>query len=355
MPLNVTKCETCEGNIIYDQEKQIWCCDSCGRTYMYEKPQEIYNKNIINVANAKFGESIEERLKAAETYLAKHHDYDKAKEMYHAIADKNPDSWQAWWGKVRAISHEFTKYDLEPDEDGNSSILGEMVENMNKILNVVEDEGDYSEICDKWNSYIQEIFAEYQTIYDKCSEAEGKLESDIERHEREEAELEDRHQRAEKQLKDQQLLCDNLTKELTHLKTKVLSKTELISGWTIWSGVLVLWIYSFIRLLSTQQIAYLGMGLLYLLAWIVDCIIWGILMIIYFVRKSSCRKKTEQLNQEQNKISIYEQAEQIACSKDNEMLETLIAKRDTLISSYKKSIVIGRFLANHDIDDLLLE
>ena len=78
-------------------------------------------------------------------------------------------------------------------------------------------------------------------------------------------------------------------------------------------------------------------------------------MIIYFVRKSSCRKKTEQLNQEQNKISIYEQAEQIACSKDNEMLETLIAKRDTLISSYKKSIVIGRFLANHDIDDLLLE
>lgn len=99
-----TKCSQCGGDLIVDAGKKTAVCPYCGTSFMISNPE-------VHIHN---GQSKEEKLRNAETFLTVHQDFKKAYTIFEQIANEFPDDYRGWWGMVRASTGKFqcTDYDL---------------------------------------------------------------------------------------------------------------------------------------------------------------------------------------------------------------------------------------------------
>ena len=115
MPLVKAQCTNCFGVIQVDNTKEAAICDSCGTPFIVEKAINNYiTHNDYNIQNAHFTvlneNSAKMKLKNAEVFLTKHHDYDKAFQLYKEASELIPDDYQPWLGLARILTSDFTRY-----------------------------------------------------------------------------------------------------------------------------------------------------------------------------------------------------------------------------------------------------
>lgn len=132
MPLVSKRCPECGGELMVDEKKKEAVCQYCGTSFMISNPE-------VHVHN---GQSMEEKLNSAETFLTVHQDFEKAYAIFKQIANEFPNDYRGWWGMARAATHEFQDVDH----------LGESESNVRHAQNVAP-EAVRIEINETWQEY----------------------------------------------------------------------------------------------------------------------------------------------------------------------------------------------------------
>lgn len=109
MPLVSKRCPECGGELTVDEKKKEAVCQYCGTSFMISNP-EVYVHN---------GQSMEEKLNSAETFLTIHQDFEKAYAIFKQIANEYPNDYRGWWGMACAATHEFQDVDHHGESESN--------------------------------------------------------------------------------------------------------------------------------------------------------------------------------------------------------------------------------------------
>lgn len=109
MPLVSKRCPECGGELTVDEKKKEAVCQYCGTSFMISNPE-------VHVHN---GQSMEEKLNSAETFLTVHQDFEKAYTIFEQIANEFPNDYRGWWGMARAATHEFQDVDHHGKSESN--------------------------------------------------------------------------------------------------------------------------------------------------------------------------------------------------------------------------------------------
>lgn len=109
MPLVSKRCPECGGELMVDEKKKEAVCQYCGTSFMISNPE-------VHVHN---GQSMEEKLNSAETFLTVHQDFEKAYTIFEQIANEFPNDYRGWWGMARAATHEFQDVDHHGKSESN--------------------------------------------------------------------------------------------------------------------------------------------------------------------------------------------------------------------------------------------
>lgn len=109
MPLVSKRCPECGGELTVDEKKKEAVCQYCGTSFMISNPE-------VHVHN---GQSMEEKLNNAETFLTVHQDFEKAYTIFEQIANEFPNDYRGWWGMARAATHEFQDVDHHGKSESN--------------------------------------------------------------------------------------------------------------------------------------------------------------------------------------------------------------------------------------------
>lgn len=116
MPIVKLDCEKCGGTLTYDPElaaQRIFNCPFCGTPYL--ETQEInynqYNTQIehlhADVVQVNNDQNAQARLQAGDDNLLLKR-FNNALKDYEEASKLTPGNYLAWWGQIRAISHDFT-------------------------------------------------------------------------------------------------------------------------------------------------------------------------------------------------------------------------------------------------------
>ena len=102
-----------------DSTKKAAVCPYCNEAYIVEEAINSYVTNIENlhadVVNISDDRAAKGRLEAAEAFL-KLKDWANANKAFQEACNLTPQNYQGWWGRIRALSQEFTA-DLFLDPD----------------------------------------------------------------------------------------------------------------------------------------------------------------------------------------------------------------------------------------------
>lgn len=159
------KCKSCGAPITFDDSLLNGVCEYCHTRFV--KEDIVINNNynlkdaivIINNEN-----SIDDKLKNAETYLTKLGDYEKAKKIYKSITESNANDYRGWWGLVQVLTKQFTfirrkKSDFDEIEKYAKNAFSVASEEQRKVLN--EKWIPYSR---KAKEYINKILADEKEL-----------------------------------------------------------------------------------------------------------------------------------------------------------------------------------------------
>lgn len=158
MPLVSKRCPECGGELMVDEKKKEAVCQYCGTSFMISNP-EVYVHN---------GQSMEEKLNSAETFLTVHQDFEKAYAIFKQIANEFPNDYRGWWGMARAATHEFQDVDH----------LGESESNVRHAQNVAP-EAVRIEINETWQEYQRRCKEMAERVLERQLEEEQKFQKEF--------------------------------------------------------------------------------------------------------------------------------------------------------------------------------
>ena len=159
MPLMELKCKNCRGELTYDPDStthRILNCPYCNTPYV--ETEEInynqYNTQIehlhADVVQVNDDRSSQARLKAGNANLSIKL-FNNALEDFKEASKLAPDNYLAWWGQIRAISHDFS-----PSLDLRKSELDELQKLFKYALQMAPEQ-EKPQLEEKFQSYINPL------------------------------------------------------------------------------------------------------------------------------------------------------------------------------------------------------
>lgn len=158
MPLVSKRCPECGGELMVDEKKKEAVCQYCGTSFMISNPE-------VHVHN---GQSMEEKLNSAETFLTVHQDFEKAYAIFKQIANEYPNDYRGWWGMARAATYEFQDVDHH----------GESESNVRHAQNVAP-EAVRIEINETWQEYQRRCKEMAERVLERQLEEEQKFQKEF--------------------------------------------------------------------------------------------------------------------------------------------------------------------------------
>ncbi len=182
MPLTNAKCTNCGGSLQVDSTKKAAICPFCNEAYIVEEAINNYNISIdtINVNDDRAAKS---RIEAGEAFL-KLKQWDKADEAFIDACDLTPQNYLGWWGRIRALSGEFSLYVDELDAKKDSIAFRrskkEQMESLYSSLDVFIPDDKKESIYKEFNKYIKIVNSTIEKAIDKNKACNDVLNRSIE-------------------------------------------------------------------------------------------------------------------------------------------------------------------------------
>lgn len=147
-------CEVCGGNDLLKQDG-VFVCQSCGCKYSVDEVKKLMVQ-ISEPVKVEGIYSLEDELKSAKT-LMNLHQYERAKEKYHSLCDKNPNNWECWWGLYNSskisekLSYDGYDYSLLPPVEKHYILALDFVPE--NLRDAIEKKHDAD-----WREYYNSVF-----------------------------------------------------------------------------------------------------------------------------------------------------------------------------------------------------
>lgn len=111
MAFVAAKCTSCGGTLQVDNSKKAAICPYCGSAYVVQDAVNNYMMSVQNlhadVVNVHDDRATKARLEAGEAFL-KLKQWEKADGAFKDACDLTPQNYLGWWGRIRALTEEFT-------------------------------------------------------------------------------------------------------------------------------------------------------------------------------------------------------------------------------------------------------
>lgn len=120
MGTKILVCKICGGKLVMDNASDSATCDSCGISYQQEKLKKMMVElsgplKIDGPVQVDGIQSKEKQVQNADTFITLK-DLAHAKEIYLRLTDQYPDDYRGWWGQLRVMILEHSKFDRRHDE-----------------------------------------------------------------------------------------------------------------------------------------------------------------------------------------------------------------------------------------------
>lgn len=153
MPLVKAVCTNCGGSLDVDSSQKAAICPHCKQAYIVEEAVNKYTTHIEHLhadsVTINDDRTAAARLEAGEANLTLRH-WPEAENVFKEVCDLTPQDYRGWWGRIRAITHEFTADLFHGDE----------IATLNDLFNSVStflDGPEKAEIDQTFDSYIGRI------------------------------------------------------------------------------------------------------------------------------------------------------------------------------------------------------
>ncbi len=168
MELVKAKCTNCGAPLEVDSTLKAAICPYCSQAYVVQDSINYYNIFLehlhADMVTINDDRSAAARIKAGNAFL-RIQEWDKADAAFQEACTLSPDDYLAWWGRIRALTHEFVAF--EPEIDLNSIHLCEkMVEELKRLYKAADTfiPKDQKETYRKTsNNYIDQIGSKLST------------------------------------------------------------------------------------------------------------------------------------------------------------------------------------------------
>ncbi len=153
MPLVKAVCTNCGGALEVDSSKKAAVCPYCHEAYIVEEAVNKYTTHIEHLhadsVTINDDRTAAARLEAGEANLKLKH-WPEAENVFKEVCDLTPQDYRGWWGRIRAITHEFTADLFHGDE---IATLNDLFNSVSTFLDVPEK----AEIDQTFDSYIGRV------------------------------------------------------------------------------------------------------------------------------------------------------------------------------------------------------
>lgn len=113
MPFIPVICTSCGASLQVDSSKRAAICPYCDQAYVVEDAKKEYTTKVeklyANVVNLNDDRAANARLEAGEAFL-KLKQWASADAAFRDACDLTPQNYLGWWGRIRALSEDFSLY-----------------------------------------------------------------------------------------------------------------------------------------------------------------------------------------------------------------------------------------------------
>ena len=153
MKLVPAVCPNCGGFVKIDASSKAAICTHCKQPFISEEAINNYITHIehLHAENVTINDdrTAAARLEAGEANLKLKH-WPEAENVFKEVCDLTPQDYRGWWGRIRAITHEFTA-DLFHDDE--IATLNDLFNSVSTFLDGPENTG----ITQTFSSYIGRV------------------------------------------------------------------------------------------------------------------------------------------------------------------------------------------------------
>lgn len=175
MPLVKAVCTNCGGSLEVDSSQKAAICPHCKQAYIVEEAINNYVTHIehLHAENVTINDdrTAAARLEAGEADLKLKH-WPEAEKVFKEVCDLTPQDYRGWWGRIRAITQEFTADLFHGDE---IATLNDLFNSVSTFLDGPENTG----ITQTFNSYIGRVTEINSKIQDTLNSRIEELRSQI--------------------------------------------------------------------------------------------------------------------------------------------------------------------------------
>ncbi len=175
MKLVPAKCPNCGGFVKVDASNKAAICTFCKQPFIIEEAINNYTTHVENLyaKNVTINDdrTAAARLEAGEANLKLKH-WPEAENVFKEVCDLTPQDYRGWWGRIRAITHEFTADLFHGDE---IATLNNLFNSVSTFLDGPENTG----ITQTFNSYIGRVTEINSKIQDTLNSRIEELRSQI--------------------------------------------------------------------------------------------------------------------------------------------------------------------------------
>lgn len=175
MPLVKAVCTNCGGSLDVDSSQKAAICPHCKQAYIVEEAINNYTTHVehLYADNVTINDdrTAAARLEAGEANLKLRH-WPEAEKVFIEVCDLTPQDYRGWWGRIRAITHEFTADLFHGDE---IAALNNLFNSVSTFLNGPEK----SEVDQTFDSYIRRVTEINSKIQDTLNSRIEELRSQI--------------------------------------------------------------------------------------------------------------------------------------------------------------------------------
>ena len=175
MPLVKAVCTNCGGALEVDSSKKAAVCPYCHEAYIVEDAINNYTTHVehLYADNVTINDdrTAAARLEAGEANLKLKH-WPEAENVFKEVCDLTPQDYRGWWGRIRAITQEFTADLFHGDE---IATLNDLFNSVSTFLDGPENTG----ITQTFNSYIGRVTEINSKIQDTLNSRIEELRSQI--------------------------------------------------------------------------------------------------------------------------------------------------------------------------------
>ena len=153
MPLVKAVCTNCGGSLDVDSSQKAAICPHCKQAYVVEEAINNYTTHVehLHAENVTINDdrTAAARLEAGEANLKLKH-WPEAEKVFIEVCDLTPQDYRGWWGRIRAVTQEFTADLFHGDE---IAALNDLFNSVSTFLNGPEK----AEIVQTFDSYIGRV------------------------------------------------------------------------------------------------------------------------------------------------------------------------------------------------------